>query len=174
MGEKVRTGRAFVQFKGDYDFDGLFKLIVNWMLERRYEFHEKKFKEKGIGPGGAELKIKLIGEKKETGYVKLYINVFIRAWDYVEKEGMLHGEHKIYSGGRIQIEIITTLEVDWQNKFSGSKSKELMGKFYYWVKKKEIELLHIDVHEYETLRLEYEVKKFLKMETDTHAFYRGN
>ena len=163
-----------VQYKGEFDFDGLFKLITNWIISRRYEFQEKKYKESAKGHAGQELKIKLTGEKKENSYIKLYVNVFMRGWDYKEKEVIIDGERKIVASGRIQIEIITKAETDWQNRFSGTPFKELIGKFYDWVMKKEIELLHYDVQEYETLRLEHEVKKFLKMETDTHAFERGN
>ncbi|MBC8496006.1 hypothetical protein H8D36_07655 [archaeon] len=170
MGNKIPVGRAYIKYKGDYDFDGLYSLVWNWISGRRYVTQEPKYKDKIDSPAGTEVEVDIVGQKKETPYVKLWIKAALHNWDFKEKEGMLHGEKKLYTGGRIQITITTDVEVDWQNNFTGSKFKEMAGKFYFWVMKKEIETINIDAQEYEALKLEHEIKKFLKMETDTHAY----
>jgi len=164
------VGHAMVKYKGDYDFDGLYKLISNWIIDRRYKFDEKRYKDKIDNPLGTEVEIDFVGKRKETSYIVLEIAVSIHAWNYKEKDGILHEEKKRYTGGRVTIEIKTSIVFDWQDSFKGSRIKELMGDFYFWIRKKEFELTHVDNHEYEALRLEYEIKKFLRMETDTHAY----
>ncbi|MBC8501188.1 MAG: hypothetical protein H8D38_05510 [DPANN group archaeon] len=174
MSYKIRSGYTVVKFKGEYDWGGLYALIMNWLMERKYETHDKRYKEKIAGPAGAEIKSDIYGEKRHTSYTKLWISFRIRGFDYIEKEKIINGKKRMMTGGRIAIRIITEVEFDWQNVFTGSPFRKMMGRFYDWVKKKDNELLIIDVHEYETLRIEHEIKKFLGMETDTHAFVRGN
>ena len=168
--KQFTVGHTFIKYKGNYDFDGLYKLVTNWITKRRYELQEKKYKDKTDNIMGNEVEIDLTGEKKETPFVRLWIYVSFHMWDYKEKEGKLHGETKNFTGGRITIDIETKVELDWQGKFKGSKAKKLLGKLYVWIMKKEFEVKNIDAQEYEALKLEQEVKKFLKMETDTHAY----
>ncbi len=170
MGKVIKAGETFIKFKGDYDFEGLYKLITRWIIEKRYVLDEKRYKDKIDNPMGTEVEIDLEGKRKETSYIRRIIEVSLHMWNYKEKEGILHGEKKKFTGGRITIRIITKIEIDWQNRFKGSKSKEMMGDFYFWIRKKELELVYIDHQEYEAVRLGTEIKKHLKMETDTHAY----
>ncbi|MBU1202016.1 MAG: hypothetical protein KJ583_05980 [Nanoarchaeota archaeon] len=164
------VGHTMVKYKGDYDFDGLYKLISRWIIDRKYKFDEKRYKDKIDNPMGTEVEIDFTGLKKETPYVVTRIKVSIHAWNYKEKEGILHEEKTRFTGGRVTVTIDTDIIFDWQAKFRGSKIKELMGDFYFWIRKKELEATHVDNQEYEALRLEHEIKKFLRMETDTHAY----
>lgn len=163
------AGHAFVKYKGDYSFDELYKLIFNWLSVRRYEVHEKRYKIKEDTSLGQEIQIDIIADRRETSYTKLHFAITIRCWNFKEKEGILHGEKKTLTGGRVTIDIVGKNEFDWQNKFEGTPWKKTMGKFYFWVKKRELEILHIDYQEYEIMRLETEVKKLLKMEADSFA-----
>lgn len=168
MGKKVPAGSTVVKYKGDYDFGGLYRLVFHWMQERKYWVQEKRYKDKIDNPLGNEVEVDLIGYKKETSFTKLHMSVSFHNWDYKEKEGVLHGEKKKFTGGRIIITITTYVEFDWQGIFTGSKLKEQMGKLYMWLMKKEFNLKNIDQQEYEALLLSHEVKKFLKMETDPY------
>jgi len=170
LGKPFRAGKTRVFYKGSYDFEGLYQLVTNWIMGRHYRMQEKKYKDKVANVMGNEVEITLTGDLKETGYVKALINVDFHAWDYKEKEGFLHGEKKKYTDGRIIITIETSTILDWQKKFSGSKAKVLMGKLYNWLRYWEFMIVYVDKQEYEALKLEHEVKKFLKMETDTHAY----
>lgn len=164
------VGHAYVKFKGDYDWDGLFKLVSNWIMNRKYDYHEDRYQDKKKGPAGSELKVKVYGRKDETPFVRQWIHVYFHIWGMKEKKGVLHEEEKEFTGGRLTIDITAKIELDWQGRFKGSKWKEVLGKFYVWVMRKEIQIIHVDNHEYEALRLEHEIKKFLRMETDTHAY----
>lgn len=170
MSKKITAGHTIVKFKGEYDWDGLYKLITQWVLNRRYIMQEGRYKNKKLSSAGNEIQLTIIGEKKETAYTKLWIDIYIHSWDLKEKQVVVDGKKKLMTGGRFSIEITTDIEFDWQNKYTDSKFKEAMGKLYYWLMKKEFENIYIDAQEYEALKLEHEIKKFLKMETDTNAY----
>ncbi|MFH1589054.1 MAG: hypothetical protein ABIB43_00615 [archaeon] len=170
MSRTETCGRAYVKYKGPFDWDGLYKLMVNWMKNKHYVTQENQYKEKKLGPNGNEVKFKVTGKRKETSYTRIIMELFLHGWDMAEHEVVVDGEKKKMNSGRFSIEITSKVEFDWQNTFTGSPGKEIMGKFYDWVMKRQHELLHIDVQEYQTLELEHEIKKFLKMETDTHAY----
>lgn len=170
---KVTCGRAYVKYKGPYDWDGLYKVIYKWLNSRRYRIDDKRYKEKATETGG-ELKVDITGDRRETAYTKRHMAIKIRIWDMKEKMTEVEGEKKLMTSGRLLIEIQGDITLDWQGIFKGSKWKEIMGNLYAWVMKKEYELLYLDDQQYEVLRLEYEIKKHLKMESATMAFMNAN
>jgi len=170
MSKIVTAGETLVKYKGNYDWGALYQLAINWLLGRRYRVEEKRYKDKMTDAAGSEVEVQLRGKRKETPFIRKLMEVDFHLWGHKEVKGILNGKETMYTGGRISIHITAKVEIDWQNIFVGSKWKEVMGDFYFWVRKKEFELTVIDDHEYEALRLELEIKKFLKMETDTHAY----
>ncbi|MFH1770390.1 MAG: hypothetical protein ABH828_02420 [archaeon] len=170
MREMRLVGQSMVQYNGDYDLGGLYKLITGWLMDRGYEFQDKRFKEKEDLAEGNYMKLDFTGRKKETAYTRLWMFLRIRIWEKKDEERIVDGEKKLITGGRIIIRIQGKVEFDWQDRFTGTKFREVLGSFYNWVMKKEHEILHVDRQEYEVLKLEYAIKKFLKMETGTHAY----
>ena len=171
MRNEVLVGQSIVQYSGEYDLGGLYQLITNWLFDRNYEYKgNNRFKEKEDLAEGNYMKMDFAGQKKETAYTRLWMKLRIRVWEKKDEEKIIDGEKKLVTGGRIIMRIQGTVEFDWQNRFEGSWFKETIGSFYNWVMKKEHEILHVDRQEYEVLKLEYAIKKYLKMEAGTHAY----
>jgi len=170
---KERAGRAYVKYKGQYNWDLLYKTIWNWLVQREYETQDKRYKVKKTVDGG-ELKVDITGEVRQTAYTKLHMKIKIRAWDLREKVVKVDGHTKLLTGGRILIEIVGDVELDWQKIFSNSKFHQILQGLYEWIKKKELEQIIIDDHEYEVLRLETEIKKVLNMDASFMAFENSN
>ncbi len=171
-GKTVTFGKNKTKFKGPFDWDGLYKLVCRWIMSRKYLLQEKRYKDKTDNPLGTEVEVELTASRKENFFLRRRIAVSFHLWNYQEKEGILHGKKTRYTEGRVTIDVETKIEFDWQGIFKPSKGKftETMGKLYMWVKHKEFESTTVDDQEYEALRLQHEIKKFLRMETDTHAY----
>ena len=166
---KVRT--LTVRYVGIFDFEGLYRLMVDWFKKRRYWFHEHTYKYKVPLPTGAELEIKWYAEKNITDYFREKINVEFHIWDYTEVEVLQNGVKKELAKARMDIKITGELILDWQDKFEGSKFKKLVRDFYnYHIIRKKVETIwHDEVH-YRDLKLQTLIKEYLDMEAKANEY----
>ena len=75
-----------LRYKGVFDFDGLYKMMHAWLISKRYEFHETKYKDKVSTPFGNEIEVEWTGEKKINEFVKQKIVIEFHLWDFAEVE----------------------------------------------------------------------------------------
>jgi hypothetical protein len=157
-----------LRFKGLFDFQELYRFLRDEIRKRRYEFHEKLYKDKKSNPVGSEVELKLVGEKRVTAYYKHHLYIFVHTWDFHEVDVVRDGEKKKLADSRVYIIMEGRVEVDWQNKFEGKYSK-IMGDILFRIQKREREHLHVDVLEDEIRVIFAATKKFLNMETQSLA-----
>ena len=162
--EKIGLKPIHVRYKGVFDFEGLYKLIYQWLHERGYRSQEDKYKNKPSSPWGYEHEVKISAEKKVDGYYKYIFKIVMHARDAAEIE---HNGMRLLNG-RIQITINATIITDYSKKFEGSKFKEFLGKLYSVITKREMEFKHWDPLYYRMHGLQEDIKKHLNMYADTN------
>jgi hypothetical protein len=160
-----KGGALKIRFKGVYDFEGAYRYVHDWLKRRAYRFHEKKYKDKPDTALGSETEIDLYGEKEVSEYYQYLVEVSFHTWetkDVMVNEG---GKQARRSRGRVEIQISGNVITDWQKRYSGTKVKEMMGKFLdKVVLKYETILKHVAPLDAELHQLEKELKQVLKIE----------
>jgi hypothetical protein len=160
------TADIKLRYKGVYDMKGVLRILYNWYIINRYDYHEDLYKDKLDTPLGNEIEIKMKGEKKVSEYLKYVVKFYTHQWeakDVVVKVG--DKEVKMMTG-RLEIKMEGRVVSDWQNRFKAGTIWEKAQKFMEKVVlRKEIEFKHIDPMEKELHALSGEIKRFLKMES---------
>ncbi|MFH1506351.1 MAG: hypothetical protein ABIE94_05190 [archaeon] len=154
-----------IKFKGLYDWEGLYKLVWQWMLRQRYRVHEDRYREKVSSPLGNDLKVHIIGNKEINEYVKYHIDVYYRIFDLKEIDVVdSNGVKKKMTRGRILIRMFGQFELDYANRFTGTPFLEFLGKAYMKVQDRMIELKYEDDLHYHIYDLHAAVRSFLGMQ----------
>lgn len=167
------TRKFTIRYKGLFDFDGLYNLMVQWMKARRFWFHEVKYKHKVPSPYGAEQEIFFMGEKKVTDYFQYRLTVDIHIWDMTEVEVVHNGVKKTLTNARMQIILIGYLDIDWEKRWDTSKKWKTLKDFYNkYILKEEIESIYWDTIQYKTQHFMNVIKEFLDMEAKGYE-YKG-
>jgi len=153
-----------IEYSGIVDWDGLYALISNFFISRRYIFTEtsNKFKADKIG---YHYEIEMEAWRKVTNYFKYWQKLYIRIWEKELVEVIKEGQKKKMYRMRFFIEFMPALETDYQKRFEKS---ELGEKFRDWIEKyllkREIEFRHWDSLYYETIALRNEIKNYLNIQ----------
>ncbi|MDP7323381.1 MAG: hypothetical protein QF632_01315 [Candidatus Woesearchaeota archaeon] len=159
-----------LKYRGVWDYEGLYQLMVQWFEDQGYEFHERVFKHKVPSPLGFEQELGWYGWRKVNAYVKFWIYVYWHVWDIKEVEVVKDGKKKKMVQARLFIEFSGKVELDWQNMFTGSKFvvaiQDWMNKY---VLHKTITGGWEDELYYRIHKLFYSCKEFLNMETVHNA-----
>ena len=153
-----------VRYKGIFDYAGLYRLVQTWLRDKEFEFHEKKYKEKPfhIGP---ETEVTWYAEKRVTGTIKCYVDIFFHLYDSVKTEVIIDGKKKEMVKGRISIDLWGRVVFDYSEEFERSNlAKKIEHFLRTTVLRKEILFKYLDPFDYELLDLETEIRKFLGME----------
>ncbi|MBW3003979.1 hypothetical protein KY328_05830 [Candidatus Woesearchaeota archaeon] len=174
MSVKINLGEKklvpLLRFSGIFDFDGLYKLMVNWFMDRNYDFYEPLYKDKP-GDAGREVEIEWKSEKKIDEFYKYIVEVFFHLWDVQPVEVILEGEKKLLTKARMEIRIVGTLEADYQNRWSRSDFRVKLLSFYInHIIMKRLELYVLDPFYYRLYDLHTMVKDFLNMSTKGSAY----
>ena len=177
MTDKIPTRKFTIRYKGLFDFDGLYNLMVQWMKSRRYWFHETKYKHKVPSPKGAEQEMTFEGNKKITDYMMYDLKVDIHIWEMTEVEVVHKGVKKNLTNGRMEIIFMGYLTTDFAKRWTGNKLFELISHFYeQYIAKEEIESIYWDTIHYKTQHFVNVVKEFLDMEAKGYEYagYMGD
>ncbi len=168
--DKVLPATPDVRFKGTFDFDGLYKLIRNWLDDRKYDYMEKVYKDKAASPFGNELELNMIPELKVTPYIKYHIEILIKVFDFKEFDAVVDGEKKKVSNGRLFIQITPEVEYDWQKKYKEGFAATLQELMVKRLLKRHFEIKYYDTLAYDAYDLQTKIKKFLRMKTIKSAY----
>lgn len=162
----------YIKFQGICDLDGLFRLIANWLQDRGYEVEERKVKHKVPSPSGAEDEIEWSAWLKETDYLKNWIHLHYWLFDMKEVEVVKEGMKRKLTRVRIQIEITSEIETDWQKRWESSTFLVRLRDFYEkHIIRKDLETLWEDKLWYIVLKLHAAIKEHLDMEMKANMFH---
>jgi len=162
----------FIRYKGVFDFEGMYRMMHAWLINKRFLFYEDLYKDKVSTPFGNELEIKWRAEKKVSEYVKEYVYIYFHLWDFSEVEVIKEGKKQKMTKSRMEIKFEAKLELDYTKKFAkGSPFAQKLGSFYlnkviYW----EWRIKYADSLTYQLYDLHARVKKYLDLISDTNAY----
>ncbi|MBU1976213.1 MAG: hypothetical protein KKG59_07460 [Nanoarchaeota archaeon] len=170
--KNVPASNVLVKHKGLFDFDGFYRTMRAWFEKYRYEFNEKKIKEKPYGAGSWEIEPKWNAIRKVDEYVQYFIYIEGHLWDAKPIEKVVNGEKRRMFDARMTFNIKGTVTLDYTGIFKGSPFLEFMGMWFRKLRHRELDLQYIEVLEYEVFKLQTEMKRFLDhMTAETAYFY---
>jgi len=160
----VLASNLKVRYKGVFDFAGLMKMIHDWLVDRKFEYHEIRYKDKLDTPLGNELEINIYGEKKVTEYYQYFFDVTYHLWETRDVQVVVDGKQVKRSQGRIDVQINGRVVTDWQKKYNDHPwmIKFLDGFLF----KRDRDLKHVDPFDRQLHNLNKEIKRFLKIESE--------
>jgi hypothetical protein len=159
-----------IKFKGIFDFDKLFNEIYTWLDHRHYEINENKFKHKIPNAKGKENEIGWAADRKITHYIRYWINVEYKLWDFKDVEIVEDGQKKKMSYAKIRIFLSGKVEIDQNKQFKTDFEKKLHDFFTTFIYKEDLTLIHADKLDYEIYKLHSLIKRTLGMTIDANAF----
>jgi hypothetical protein len=161
-----------IRYRGVFDFEGMYRMMHAWLINKRFLFHETRYKDKVFTPAGNELEVEWRGEKKVTEYIKEYIIVKMHLWDFAEVEVIKEGKKVKMTKSRMEIVFDAQLEMDYTKKFQGhGPFIEKLGAFYqnkvlYW----DWRIKYADSLTYSLFELHNRVKKYLNEYSASNAY----
>lgn len=163
--------REIIEYKGIFDLEGLYKMIIKWLQDRSYEFHEKTYKHKP-GMVGKEQEMKWEAWQKYNDYVRFWFDVYIHVWDIIEVEVVRDNQKVKMVKARIRIVLGGRVDRDWLGTWNKNKSLRRLRDFYdKYVVFKDMSSVWSDLMHYKLVKLQNEIKEYLGMETPSRAYY---
>lgn len=162
--ELTPVHNLILRYKGVYDFEGLYKLLISWFNDMDYRYIEAVYKDKSDTPFGNEVEWKMVPDKEVTDFVKYKLGIYVHLWDVKEFEAERHGKKVKLCDGRVKVVIErATVEFDYQNYFNSKRLEGLRNFMISKMFKKHYELNYIDPLEKEMLDLQAKIKAHLGM-----------
>jgi len=159
-----------VRFKGIYDFEGLYKVIRQWFFDRKYDFHETKYKDKVSSPFGNEVEVNMSPWLKINEFAMYHVDIKTHFYDVKEFETVIDGEKRMVTEGRFWIVLHGWVEFDYNNRFKTKFEKWVLKFLVRTALKKYYEVLYFDGVTYDVYELEALIKKHLKMDSSYNAY----
>lgn len=156
----------FLKYQGTFDFDGLYKLLAKWFIDRKYDFYEQLYKDKP-----PELEIEWVAERKLDEFYKYKIRMYFHLFDIKIVEAIKDGKKKKLMFTRMVIEFDPSVIVDYQDRWSESAfTQKLLGIYLKHIIRRELQLKIADPLWYIVYRLQNVIKEYLDMETKGNAY----
>ncbi len=155
---------AIIKYKGVFDLQRMYKVIVRWFKARRFIFYENLYRFKP-----PELILAWQAERRKTAFVKDIIKVNIDVRGYEEVETIVGGVRKKMVKGRLTIHLHFGLETGYADiagtkKWNSELERRLKWFLHKYVIKRDFELIHLDSLMYETWKLQKLIKDYLRLE----------
>jgi hypothetical protein len=165
-----RNWPARIKFNGMFDLEGLYRFMVRWLKQKRYEVHETLYKFKP-----PEFNLKLRGERKKNAFVKHIINIDLHMWGEYDIETIINGKKKKMANARMILTLEMELESPYPNLFGDKRwnlpmERKLLRFFEEYVMKRDFEELDFDVLWYELYQFQTAIKEYMKLEARGSAY----
>ncbi len=119
---KITPGTGLtIKYNGVFDFEKIYNDLHDWFIANRYGFNEKEHTKK-TKDLGSNLELKWSGDKKIDDYAMYTIDLHLLI-EEMNKEGKL-------DSGKLTIEIIATVTLDYTNKWSTKPFSNLLHQIY--------------------------------------------
>lgn len=166
----VPTPATYIKYKGVWDMQDLYESMADWFRKRKYKFYEKIYKHKQPSPFGVERQYLWEAKRDETEYLQIVYDVYMHTYDAHDAEvKMPNGNTKIFTKGRIRIEINISTVYDSEKEFNKKAFYTHLKDFYnkYIIKKRMIQLVDPKFRA-EMYNLHAFIKHRLKFESDEY------
>ena len=124
----IEMPKTLVQHRGYFDYAQLMRATKGWFDANEYMFEESKHKYSGAD---GKVEVEMIGKKKINEYVRFLVIAWVRVWDMKDAELIRGGDRVQTQEGRVAVEVSGTMELDWQNRFGGSKLMQALQDFLH-------------------------------------------
>ncbi|MBI2138585.1 hypothetical protein HYU13_03285 [Candidatus Woesearchaeota archaeon] len=161
-------GPLYIRRTGVWNMQELYESIAEFFHLRKYKFHERVYKHKRPSPFGVERQYIWEAERKETEYVQFHYAIYMHTYDARDIEVVdQQGDKRIFTKGRIWVELQADLATDWEKQFGGTSFlRELKNFFEKYVIKNNIVMGWETKLKYELYELHALIKNKLQMESD--------
>ena len=163
---KEPIGSRTIRYRGIFDMDGLYKMMVQWIKSRDFDFYDRRNLDK------PPYKIFKLEGRKKINYTVMYtLNPEIWVMEGKPVEIIKDGHMKHLMEGRLKIIIDGNIILDYDGDFEDTPGNKKIEKFLYGkVLYHEYFIKHLDYFDYYLYDMMQDVKKFLEMETATNAY----
>jgi hypothetical protein len=129
---KYETWPATVRYDGVFDFDGLYKAIIDYLRRHNYWFYEKLYKHKPWSPLGTELILRWEAERKLDEYNMYRIKFEWHFMDFHHVEVIREGKKVQLTKAYFWVNITGEEIQDWQafETKEHHKFTQILGKFF--------------------------------------------
>ena len=156
-----------VRYKGVYDYESLYKYVLNFLNDRKFDVEEARYKDKDAGPFGHEIEHKWRAEREVTPFIQYKMSVDTHFWDVKEFKADTQNGSKLLTNGKFHIIINGTIVFDWQDTYKSG--------FWRWFLEFYVTKLFKNYYEYEfmgqletfCLDLQRGIKQQVSMEAET-------
>lgn len=119
--DSYTTWPATVRYDGVFDFDGLYKTIIEHLRRHNYWFYERLYKHKPWSPIGDELVLKWEAERKLDEYYHYSIEFEWHFMDFHHVEVIREGKKVTLTKAYFWVNIRGKADIDWQGFEKNSK-----------------------------------------------------
>ena len=161
---------TYIRYKGIWDMQDMYETIADWFRKRKYKFHERVYKHKHPSPYGVERQYVWEAQRNESEYIQVHYNLFVHTYDAHDIEVVKpDGTKKIFTKGRIWIELKAKLNTDWEKRWTEKSFYSSLKNFYNkYIIRKNFMQGWMPKMRYELYELQAMLKARLKMESDEY------
>ena len=158
----IKGDLAVIHYKGNFDLEGLYRIMKAWFDMNQYDFYENLHKAKK-----PELELEWRAEKKISGYIKHHVEISFHFWGLKEVEAIIDGKKKQMNHARFFIRFKGSVQTDYEGSWEVEKSslRAKLKHFYEtYIIRRELEANQYDELVIEIRELQDKTKEFLGME----------
>ncbi len=139
MAEKDQVFSGKTKYTGIWDFEGVYRFVYDWFIDKGYKIIEKGYTEK-IKPGGKEIEIHWDAKRKISDYFRFVIKSDWLILGMSEVEVQKENAKVKMNKGYIEIKFTAVLEKDYEHRWENSSFlKFLRGVYDRYIIKSRIE-----------------------------------
>lgn len=130
--QEFETWPTVVRYDGVFDWDGLYKAIIEYLRRHNYWFYEKLYKSKPWSPVGTELVLKWEAERKLDEYYLYRLTFEWHFMDFHHVDVIRESQKVTLTKAYFWVTIRGVGVQDWQGfeKDRSSKMTKFVGKFF--------------------------------------------
>ena len=122
--------KSKVKHTGIFDFKETYRILVEWLLEKGYDFNEKSYKEV-VGPGGSrEIEIEWEAVRKVSDYFRNMLKFKWHLIGITKVEVEIDGSKHTMDKGQFELEGQAILQKDYEDRWSNRPTLKFLRTFY--------------------------------------------
>ncbi len=158
-----------IRYTGLMDLDGFYKMLHDWFDARKFEWHEPNFKDKHP-TSGDEQEVKVHCFRNDTEFLRVTYDLYFHSYELSNITVTRNGKKKKLEKGRFMIQINVQFEMDYENKFEGTRFQSTIRDFYIKYIFYRKMLTYGDKIEYEAHNLQEAIKQWFDMQARGNQF----
>ncbi len=175
---KLPFPTSYIQYKGVWDMQDLFETVYDFFKNQKFKFKEKFHFRKRPSAFGTEGKYIWEATRQVEDYYQFIVDMYIHPYDMQDIEVKLpDGTKKTYTKGRLWIQIVGRVELDYEKHWESNAFYAHLRNFYnkYIVQKKFEAIWWDELHYKVCNKLRNIIQQRLKMESEEyeHRYFAG-